>query len=46
MYLLDTNTPIYYFKGNGKVAVHLVQVIPGEVAIPRDGAAWRNAVAR
>jgi tRNA(fMet)-specific endonuclease VapC len=33
MYLLDTNTLIYYFKGKGKVAVRLLQVAPREVAV-------------
>lgn len=33
MYLLDTNTLIYYFKGKGKVAMCLLQVAPREVAV-------------
>ena len=33
MFLLDTNTLIYFFKGQGKVAEHLFAVPPGEVAI-------------
>lgn len=33
MFLLDTNTLIYFFKGQGKVAEHLFAVAPGEVAI-------------
>jgi len=33
MFLLDTNTLIYFFKGKGKVAEHLFSVPPGEVAI-------------
>jgi tRNA(fMet)-specific endonuclease VapC len=33
MYLLDTNTLIYYFKGKGKVAVRLLQVAPRNVAV-------------
>jgi len=33
MFLLDTNTLIYFFKGRGKVAEHLFAVAPGEVAI-------------
>jgi tRNA(fMet)-specific endonuclease VapC len=33
MFLLDTNTLIYFFKGQGKVAEHLLAVPPGEVAI-------------
>jgi tRNA(fMet)-specific endonuclease VapC len=33
MFLLDTNTLIYFFKGQGKVAEHLFAAAPGEVAI-------------
>lgn len=33
MYLLDTNTLIYFFKGQGKVAERLLAIPPGEVAI-------------
>jgi tRNA(fMet)-specific endonuclease VapC len=33
MFLLDTNTLIYFFKGRGKVAEHLFAVPPSEVAI-------------
>ena len=33
MFLLDTNTLIYFFKGQGKVAERLFAVPPGEVAI-------------
>jgi len=33
MFLLDTNTLIYFFKGQGRVADHLFGVTPGEVAI-------------
>ena len=33
MFLLDTNTLIYFFKGQGRVAEHLFAVAPGEVAI-------------
>jgi tRNA(fMet)-specific endonuclease VapC len=33
MFLLDTNTLIYFFKGQGKVAEHLFDVAPGELAI-------------
>jgi len=33
MFMLDTNTLIYFFKGQGKVAEHLFAVPPGEVAI-------------
>lgn len=34
MYILDTNTLIYYFKGIGKVANNLLAVSPKEVGIP------------
>ena len=34
MFVLDTNTPIYFFKGAGRVADNLLAVVPGEVAIP------------
>ncbi len=34
MYLLDTNTLIYYFKGMGHVAERLLQTPPREIAIP------------
>jgi tRNA(fMet)-specific endonuclease VapC len=33
MFLLDTNTLIYFFKGQGKVAERLFAVPPGDVAI-------------
>jgi tRNA(fMet)-specific endonuclease VapC len=33
MYLLDTNTIIYYFKGQGKVAQNLAQVPAHEIYI-------------
>src|SRR5215467_13493086 len=33
MFLLDTNTLIYFFKGQGKVAEHLFAAPPAEVAI-------------
>lgn len=33
MFLLDTNTVIYFFKGQGKVAERLLAVASGEVAI-------------
>ncbi|MEX1368684.1 MAG: type II toxin-antitoxin system VapC family toxin [Nannocystaceae bacterium] len=32
-YLLDTNTVIYFFKGQGAVAKHLLQRRPGQVAL-------------
>lgn len=34
MYLLDTNTLIYFFKGKGNVAEHLFAYAPGEIAVP------------
>ncbi|MDX8410622.1 MAG: type II toxin-antitoxin system VapC family toxin [Mariprofundaceae bacterium] len=34
MYVLDTNTLIYFFKGVGKVASRLLQHPPREMAIP------------
>ncbi len=34
MYVLDTNTLIYYFKGQGQVAQNLARFSPQEVAIP------------
>jgi len=34
MYILDTNTLIYYFKGMGRVAEQLLQCPPRDVAIP------------
>nr|WP_201265478.1 type II toxin-antitoxin system VapC family toxin [Mariprofundus sp. EBB-1] len=34
MYILDTNTLIYYFKGMGQVAEQLLNVPPRDVAIP------------
>jgi tRNA(fMet)-specific endonuclease VapC len=33
-YLLDTDTLIYFFKGEGRVAQHLLAVPPNEIAIP------------
>ncbi len=33
MYLFDTNTLIYYFKGKGQVAARLLLVPPREVAV-------------
>ena len=33
MFLLDTNTIIYFFKGHGKVAEHLLAAPPGDVSI-------------
>lgn len=34
MYVLDTNTLIYYFKGQGQVAQNLANVSPQEINIP------------
>ncbi|MDQ6958707.1 MAG: type II toxin-antitoxin system VapC family toxin [Mariprofundaceae bacterium] len=34
MYILDTNTLIYYFKGMGNVANKLLQYPPRDIAIP------------
>ncbi len=34
MYVLDTNTLIYYFKGLGQVAERLLRYPPREIAIP------------
>jgi tRNA(fMet)-specific endonuclease VapC len=34
MYVLDTNTLIYYFKGQGQVAKHLAKVPTPEIHIP------------
>ena len=33
MYILDTNTLIYFFRGQGNVAEHLLATPPGEVAV-------------
>ncbi len=34
MYVLDTNTLIYFFRGQGKVAERLLATPPSEVGIP------------
>jgi tRNA(fMet)-specific endonuclease VapC len=34
MYVLDTNTLSYFFRGEGRVAEHLGNVSPSDVAIP------------
>ena len=34
MYVLDTNTLIYFFKGTGRVAEHLLLKSPADIAIP------------
>lgn len=34
MWVLDTNTISYYFRGDEKVVTHLQQLTPSEVAVP------------
>ena len=34
MYILDTNTLIYFFKGMGNVAEHLLSTSPKDIGIP------------
>ncbi len=34
MYVLDTNTLIYFFKGKGRVADRLLRETPADIAIP------------
>ena len=34
MYILDTNTLIYFFKGIGKVADNLLAVSPKDIGLP------------
>lgn len=34
MYLLDTNTLIYFFKQQGQIAAHLKNIAPSQIAIP------------
>lgn len=34
VYVLDTNTLIYFFKGMGKIAENLLRVPPAEIGIP------------
>ena len=34
MYVLDTNTLIYFFRGQGKVGERLLAIAPSEVAVP------------
>lgn len=34
MYVLDTNTLIYFFRGEGKVAQRMFRVPPGRIAVP------------
>ena len=33
-YVLDTNTLIYFFKGLGKIADHLLAIPPAEIGVP------------
>ncbi|MGB3264303.1 MAG: type II toxin-antitoxin system VapC family toxin [Microcoleus sp.] len=33
MYVLDTNTSIYYFKGQGQVAQNIANVLPQEIVV-------------
>ena len=34
MFVLDTNTIIYFFKGVGQVATHIAQTKPDEIFVP------------
>lgn len=34
MFVLDTNTLSYFFRGEGRIAQHLASVSPSEIAIP------------
>ncbi|ALO45533.1 hypothetical protein PS2015_861 [Pseudohongiella spirulinae] len=34
MFILDTNTLIYFFKGMGNVAERLLKVSPKDISIP------------
>ena len=34
MYVLDTNTLIYFFKGFGNIATHLLETAPKDIGIP------------
>ena len=34
MYVLDTNSLIYFFKGMGRVGARLLSAPPGEIAVP------------
>ncbi len=34
MYVLDTNTLIYFFKGMGNVSRHLLKIPPRDIAVP------------
>ena len=34
MFVLDTNTVVYFFKGKGRVAEHLLKTSPRKIALP------------
>lgn len=34
MYMLDTNTLSYFFRGEGRIAEHLARVSPSDIGIP------------
>jgi len=34
MYVLDTNTLVYFFRGEGEVATNLLNHDPGEIVVP------------
>ncbi len=34
MYVLDTNTLVYFFRGEGRVAARLFEASPSEIAVP------------
>lgn len=34
MFVLDTNTLIYFFKGQGRIAERLLSIPPAEIAVP------------
>lgn len=34
MYVLDTNTLIYFFRGDGRVAERLLATYPADIAVP------------
>ena len=34
MYVLDTNTLIYFFKGMGNISIHLFDAAPKDIGIP------------
>ena len=43
-YVLDTNTLIYFFKGEGRVAQHLLAIPPKEAQASRNSAFSVQAV--